>query len=211
MAMNQQSPRDHILADPALQAYVAELVEQKVAERFDRMQTSMDQALQQVQPGASTAASNRATLFVFSGDMDRLMSAFMIATGAAAMDLQVTMFFTFWSLVALKKTTRFAQKSLPQKMLSTMLPSGPNRVGTSKMNMLGMGPILLKMMMGKQNVETLPELIALAQEMEVRLVACQMAMGVMGIQEEELIDGIEYGGIAMYLDDATDSKLTLYI
>ena len=62
------------------------------------------------------------------------MSAFMIATGAAAMDLQVTMFFAFWSLVALKKTTRLAQKTLPQKMLSTMLPSGPNRVGTSKMN-----------------------------------------------------------------------------
>jgi peroxiredoxin family protein len=67
------------------------------------------------------------------------------------------------------------------------------------------------MMMGKQNVESLPDLIALAQEMEVRLMACQMSMGVMGIQVEELIEGLEYGGVSTYLGDATDSKLTLYI
>jgi peroxiredoxin family protein len=209
--MDQQSRKDPILEDAALQKYVEELVEQKVAERFEQVQTAIEQALTQAQAAASSALSERATIMVFSGDMDRLISAFMIATGAAAMGLDVTMYFAFWSLVALKKTTRFKQKTVPQKILSAMLPSGPKHVGISKMNMLGMGPMLLKMMMGQQNVETLPDLIALAREMEVRLLACQMSMGVMGIQKDELIDGLEYGGVGAYLGDATDSKLTLFI
>jgi peroxiredoxin family protein len=209
--MDQQSRQDDIPEATSLRKDIEELVEKKVAERFEQLQAGIDRALSQAQDAASPALSNRATLMVFSGDLDRLMSAFMIATGAVAMGLDVSMYFAFWSLVALKKTTSYVQKTVPQKMLSVMLPSGPERVGTSRMNMLGMGPMLFKRMMSQQNVETLPDLIALAREMGVRLLVCQMSMGVMGIRKDELIDGLEYGGVGTYLGDATDSKLTLFI
>ena len=191
--------------------HIEAIVERKVAERFDRMQASIDQALAQARTTSAAAPADRATLLVFSGDLDRLQAAFVLATGAAAMGMQVTMYFSFWGVVALKKTTILAGKSLPEKLLSMMLPSRPERAGTSKLHMLGMGPAMLKMMMGKNHVETLPSLIALAQELGVQLIACQMTMGIMGITKEELIDGLDYGGVGTYLENASDSNITLFI
>jgi peroxiredoxin family protein len=190
---------------------IEELVERKVAERFDRLQASIDQALGQVRAAPAAGLADRATIVVFSGDMDRLMAAFVIGTGAAAMAMDVSMYFTFWGLTALKKTTRFAGKSIPEKLIAAMLPSGPSQVGTSRLNMLGLGPVFFKMMMQKNHVETLPDLIALARELGVRLIACQMSMGVMGIRKEELLEGLDYGGVGTYLGDACDSKITLFI
>lgn len=191
--------------------HIETLVDRKVAERFDRLQASIDQALAQVRGASSEASVERAMLVVFSGDMDRLMAAFVLATGAASMGMQVTMYFTFWGLAALKKTTILAGKSFPEKLLATMLPSGPERTGTSKLHMLGMGPLMLKMMMSKHHVETLPSLIALARELGVRFIACQMTMGIMGITKEELIDDLDYGGVATCVGDASDSRMTLFI
>jgi peroxiredoxin family protein len=148
---------------------------------------------------------------VFSGELDRVMAAFVIATSAAAMGMDVTMFFTFWGLPILKKTTVWEGKSLPEKLLAAMLPAGPEHAGTSKLHMLGLGPLLLKKIMRQHNVETLPALITLAQEMGVRLIVCQMSMGIMGITREELLDGLDYGGMATYLADAGDSRITLFI
>ena len=206
--------------DPRVDAYddalrweqrIEALVERKVAERFDRLQAVIDQALAQVRQAAPAALTDRATLVVFSGDMDRLMSAFIIATGAAAMGMQVTMYFTFWGLVALKKATVLEGKSTLEKLMALMLPANAARTGTSKMHLLGLGPAALKMMMSKHNVETLPSLIAVAQDLGVRLVACQMTMGIMSISKEELIDELDYGGVATYIGDASDSKITLFI
>jgi peroxiredoxin family protein len=200
-----------IAKDPRWEKHLEELVERKVAERFDRLQASIDQALGQLRTAPAAPLAERATIVVFSGDMDRLLAAFVIATGAAAMAMDVSMYFTFWGLTALKKTTSFAGKSIPEKLIAAMLPSGPNRVGTSRLNMLGLGPAFFKMMMRQNHVETLPDLIALARDMEVRLIACQMSMGVMGIRPEELIDGLDYGGVGTYLGDACDAKITLFI
>ncbi len=199
-------------ADPLrLEQYIEACVEQKVNERFARLQASIDQALAQVRTTAPAAPSDRATLVVFSGEVDRVMAAFIIATGAAAMGMDVSMFFTFWGLPILKKTTVWEGKSIPEKLLATMLPTGPEHAGTSKLHMLGLGPLLLKKIMRQHNVETLPALMTLAQEMGVRLIACQMSMGIMGITREELLDGLDYGGVATYLADAGDSRLTLFI
>lgn len=154
---------------------------------------------------------DQVSLLVFSGDMDRVISAFIIATGAVAMGCEVSMYFTFWGLLALKKRTVYAEKSIPERMLAMLLPGSAASLGTSRMNMLGMGPALFRSLMRKHNVETLPDLISLAQELGVRMVACQMAMGVMGIRSEELLDGLECGGVATYLGDAIDSKVTLFI
>ncbi|MGE4094963.1 MAG: DsrE/DsrF/DrsH-like family protein [Candidatus Binatia bacterium] len=197
--------------DVSLEQRIEELVEQKVAVRFAQLQSTVEQTLAQLKKSASPQLSDRTTLFVFSGDLDRLQAAFIIATGAAAMGQQVSMFFTFWGLAALKKQTVLSGKNLSEKMLALMLPTSSDKSGLSKLNMLGMGPMLLKKMMHDHHVESVPSLVALARELGVRLIACQMAMGVMGITKEELIEDIDYGGVATYLADATDSRLTLFI
>lgn len=152
---------------------------------------------------------DKATLVVFSGDMDRLIAAFIIASGAAAMGTEVTMFFTFWGLNALKQSRTFKGKTIPEKMLTAMLPVGPG--GTSKMNMLGVGPKFFNYVMKQRNVENLGDLMETAKDLEVSLVACQMSMGIMGITKEELMDGLDYAGVAAYLGEACDSRVTLFI
>jgi len=197
---------DELSLDQRLEA----LVERKVAERFECLQASIEQVLSQPRPAAPTQPTNRATLFVFSGDMDRLMAAFTMAGGAAALGMQVSMFFTFWGLTGVKKTTILAGKSVPEKLLALMLPRTPASAGISKLNMLGMGPRMLKSMMRKKKVETLPSLIAVARELGVRLIACQMTMNIMGITQHELLADIEYGGVTTYLAEASDSRIALF-
>lgn len=196
--------------DPALVEQVERLVDARVAERLGVPEDAHSQAAPSPATGEPKLA-NRATVVAFSGDMDRLMAAFIIATGAAAMGMEASMYFTFWGLAAIKKHTSFKHKKITEKLMSLMLPSGPASVGTSKMNMFGMGPAFFRHVMKKKNVQTLPELVALAQEMGVRIVACQMSMDVMGITLDELIDGIEYGGVATYLSDARNSRITLFV
>ena len=198
-------------ADESLETYIEEMVERKVAGRFADLESSVERTLAQVRSAPAATVSDRATILVFSGELDRLLTAFIVATGAAAMGMQATMYFTFWGITALKKTTLFSNKSVPEKLLGAMLPSSAETVGTSRLNMLGMGPALFKHMMSKNHVETLPDLIQLARDLDVRLIACQMTMGVMGIRRDELIDGLDYGGVGTYLGDASDSKLTLCI
>ena len=194
-----------------LEQYIEACVERKVSEGLARLQASVDQALAQIRTTSPAAPTNRATLVVFSGDLDRVMAAFTIATGAAAMGMDVSMFFTFWGLSILKKTTIWEGKTVPEKLLATMLPTGPEHAGTSKLHMLGLGPLLLKKMMRQHNVETLPSFMMLARELGVRLIACQMTMDIMGISQEELLDGLDYGGVVTYLADAGDSRITLFI
>ncbi len=196
--------------DPALQAMIERMVDARVDARLAGFSAQVEDALARLRPPEG-APRDQASIIVFSGDFDRLISAFIIATGAVAMGIEVSMYFTFWGLVALKKKTTFAGKTIEEKMLAAMLPGGPESAGTSKMNMLGMGPIMFKRVMAQNNVETLPGLIKLAQEMGVKLVACRRAMGVMGIKDEELIDGVQSGGVATYLGDAIESKITLFI
>ena len=207
------APGEHMTAADSLllEQYIEACVERKVNERLARLQASIDQALAQVRTTSPAVPSDRATLVVFSGELDRVMAAFVIATSAAAMGMEVTMFFTFWGLPILKKTTIWEGKTVPEKLLATMLPTGPEHAGTSKLHMLGLGPLLLKKMMRQHNVETLPSFMMLARELGVRLIACQMTMGIMGISKEELQDGLDYGGVVTYLADAGDSRITLFI
>jgi peroxiredoxin family protein len=203
--VNTQTP-----LDPDLQALIERLVDARVDARLAGFSTQVEDALSRLRI-QDESKPDKASIIVFSGDFDRLMSAFIIATGAVAMGIEVSMYFTFWGLVAIKKQTLFAGKKIEAKMLATMLPGGPASTGTSKMNMLGMGPVMFKRLMAQNNVETLPGLIKLAQELGVTLIACRMAMGVMGIEDEELLDGVQYGGVATYLGDAVESKITLFI
>lgn len=195
----------------AVEATSAGKLDAQLVARVHALEGLISDAQARLEAVEAKGALEQVSILVFSGDMDRLISAFIIATGAIAMGCEVSMYFTFWGLTGLKKKTIYADKSLPERMLAAMLPGGASALGTSRMNMLGMGPALFRSLMRKHNVESLPDLIGLAREMGVKMVACQMAMGVMGIRREELIDELEYGGVVTYLGDAIDSKVTLFI
>lgn len=161
----------------------------------------------------SALEENNTSIVVFSGDLDKAIASFIIANGAAAMGGKVTMFFTFWGLNILRKENYVSpnKKSFMEKVFGKMMPQGPNRLGISKMNFGGLGSRMMKKVMKEKNISTLPELIDMAKEMEVNIVACTMSMDVLGISEDELIDGIDYGGVAAYLGEAYDSKHNLFI
>ncbi len=161
---------------------------------------------------AASAMAKKKTIVVFSGDFDKAMAAFIIANGAAAMGSDVTMFFTFWGLNALRRPNSVSVgKNLVERMFGWMMPRGADRLGLSRMNMGGMGLAMIKGIMRKKHVDALPELMAKAQAAGVRLVACAMSMDLMGIRREELIDGVEEGGVAMYLQNAEAGNVNLFI
>ncbi len=166
------------------------------------------------QPAAQAAGPARTdkTLIVFSNDLDKVMASFIIANGAASMGRKVTMFFTFWGLNVLRKNpSPSVSKGFMDKMFGMMMPKGPTKLKLSKMHMAGMGTAMMKMVMRQKNAQSLPELIEMAKEQGVRLVACTMSMDVMGIKKEELIDGVEEGGVAAFLESAELSDMSLFI
>lgn len=155
--------------------------------------------------------SDKATMIVFSGDLDKAIASFIVATGAAAMGKEVTMFFTFWGLNILRKENLVPTKKGPLEWLfGKMMPRGANKLGLSKMNFMGLGPVMMKHIMKQKNVATLPELIETARELGVKIVACQMSMDVLGLQPEELMDGIEFAGVATYIGEV-EGNLNLFV
>lgn len=154
---------------------------------------------------------DRVAIVVFSGDLDRVLAAFIIATGAAAMGQQVSMFFTFWGYSAIKRARRMSGKNLMQRMLALMTPSSSKKMPLSKLNMFGMGAAMLRALMKKKGVASVEDLESLAKDLGVKFVACEMSRDVMGITEEELIEGLESGGVAAFLADALNSRATVFI
>lgn len=152
------------------------------------------------------------TIIVFSGDLDKVLASFIIANGAASMGRPVTMFFTFWGLNALRKTDRLSvKKPFMDRMFGTMMPRGSKKLKLSKMHMGGMGTAMMKKVMKNKNVDSLETLMQHAMKKGIRLVACTMSMDIMGITKDELLDGVEYAGVASYLGDAEESNVNLFI
>lgn len=161
---------------------------------------------------APQSAGQDKTIVVFSADLDKAIASFIIATGAASMGRKVTMFFTFWGLNTLRKPRRVkVSKGFMDRMFGMMMPRGSTKLGLSKMNMAGMGAPMIRMTMHRKNISSLESLISQARMMGIRLVACQMSMDVMGIKKEELLDGVEIGGVASYLAAAEESNVNLFI
>lgn len=154
----------------------------------------------------------KTTIVLFSGDYDKAMAAYIIANGAAAYDHEVTIFHTFWGINALRKQEVVnVQKGFLEKMFAKMMPRGAEKLGLSNMNMAGMGPKMIKHVMNKHNALTLTQLIEMAQEQDIKLITCTMTMDLLGLQKEELLDGVEYAGVAAYLADAEDGNVNLFI
>jgi peroxiredoxin family protein len=155
---------------------------------------------------------NRATLIVFSGDLDKVLASFVIATGAASAGLETSMFFTFWGLSVLKaKNASAKKKNLKQRLFAMMTPTGTSELGVSKMNYFGIGARMFRTMMKERNISSLEEMFSLARDLGVTMTACGMSMEVMGIERDELIEGLEYGGVGAYLGKASSSRLSLFI
>jgi len=169
-------------------------------------------AILQTPSAAAASSGNDKTMVIFSGDLDKALAAFIIANGAASMGRKVTLFFTFWGLNILRKSTHVpVKKNLIEKMFGIMMPRGAKKLGLSRMNMGGMGAKMIKGIMKQKNVQSLEELIQAAMASGVRVLACQMSMDLMGIKEEELLDGVELAGVATFLGSAELSDTNLFI
>jgi len=156
--------------------------------------------------------SNASTMVVFSGDLDKAIASFIIANGAASSGKKVTMFFTFWGLNIIRKDEKVpVNKNFIGKMFGAMMPRGSRKLTLSNMNMMGMGSKMIRSLMKSKNISSLEELIQMAIDQGVEIVACQMSMDLMGITREELIDGVGIGGVGYYLGQADQSGHNLFI
>ena len=175
----------------------------------------LDQRLKTLEKSLSKSAdSNSMSLVVFSGELDKLLAAFVIATGAAACGMNVIMFFTFWATAALKKKGPQAKgKTLVERMFGWMLPGGADKRKLSKLDMCGMGRWMMAREMNRKNVASLPELIETAKELGVKLHVCEMSMSLMGIKPEELVNypGMKYCGVASFIEKTSKSNTTMFI
>jgi NADPH-dependent 2,4-dienoyl-CoA reductase/sulfur reductase-like enzyme/peroxiredoxin family protein/TusA-related sulfurtransferase/rhodanese-related sulfurtransferase len=162
--------------------------------------------------GLKAAKQDDKTMVVFSGDLDKAIASFVIATGAASMGKKVTMFFTFWGLNVLRKSEHVkVKKGFMDRMFGMMMPRGSQKLRLSQMNMGGMGSRMIRGVMRKKNILSLEDMMAQARQLGVRMVACSMSMDVMGITRDELVDGVEVGGVATFLNAAELSDTTLFI
>ncbi|HEX2870763.1 MAG TPA: DsrE/DsrF/DrsH-like family protein [Polyangiaceae bacterium] len=153
------------------------------------------------------------SLIVFSGSLDRLIAAFVLATGAAAMGMQVSMFFTFWGTAALRREQVQVKKNLLERMFGWMLPKGVKKLPLSQMNMAGGGPAMIRYVMKKNGVASVEEMIELSKELGVELNVCSMSMDLLGMKADELIDypGRSFCGVAKFLETAAPGKITMFL
>ena len=158
--------------------------------------------------------TTKKTIILFSGDFDKVMAALIIANGAAAMGDDVTIFCTFWGLNILRKTEKVpseAKKTTLQSMFGRMMPKGTKKLGLSKMNFAGAGSPMMRKATKDAGGMSLEELFDSAREMGVKFVACTLSMEILGFTENELIDDVEYEGVAAYLEKADEANVNLFI
>jgi peroxiredoxin family protein len=153
----------------------------------------------------------RATIVLFSGEMDRAMVALAMANAAAASGIPTTVFFTYWGLTALRVKSVASGKTGSEKLLSTMLPADFDALPLSSMNFGGMGAMFLKNAMKAHRVSSLGELLAEARDRGVQLVACETSMGLLGFREHEFVAGSRTGSMQDCVENASDSTMTFFV
>jgi peroxiredoxin family protein len=190
----------------------------------DKMEKSNEVTLEQLQAQIDglkgkiekleNSRRDQLSIAVVSGDLDKILAAMVISIAAAAMDTQVKLFFSFWSLSALRDPKKSPKgKDFISKMFGMMLPTGTGKLKLSNMNMAGMGPKMIGYLMKKQNVMSLETMFKEAGELGIEIVICEMSMGLMGFKKEEFIDypHLSYAGAATFVADASESAIQLFI
>jgi peroxiredoxin family protein len=200
------------LATPSLEARLLALeTEVKSLAQAAVQQTARLDATSELVKGSGQ--QEKLSLIVFSGSLDRLIAAFVLATGAAAMGMQVSMFFTFWGTAALRRENVHVKKKLLERMFGWMLPKGVKKLPLSQMNMAGGGPAMIRYVMKKNGVASVEEMIDLSKELGVELNICTMSMDLLGMKPDELIDypNKSYCGVAKFLETAAPGKITMFL
>ncbi len=195
-------------------AIKADVEVQDESQGLEAIQKQVLELKAQLDSLSKNVAEDKLSMIVFSGDLDKVLASFIIATGATAMGMDVVMFFTFWGTPVLRdKGKSVGGKDMMGKMFGTMLPKGVDGMKLSKMNMGGMGTSMMKSLMKKKNVASMEQLIEMAGELGVRVFICEMSMDLMGLKREEMIDypNLTYCGVAKFLEEAQNSKVQLFI
>lgn len=182
---------------------------EELARRVLEQSACLDSLTQTIK---NSGQEDRVSIVVFSGSLDRLIASFVIATGAAAMGMKVTLFFTFWGTAALRKAAR-VKKPFLERMFGWMLPRGVRKLPLSQLNMAGGGPAMIRHLMSKKGVASVEDMITLSAELGIELNVCTMSMDLLGFKPEELIDypGLGFCGAAKFLESAAPGKITLFI
>jgi peroxiredoxin family protein len=200
------------LTSPSLEARLSALESEirSLAVAAAQQASRLDAAAELVK---GAGQQEKLSLIVFSGSLDRLIAAFVLATGAAAMGMQVSMFFTFWGTAALRRENVRVKKSLLERMFGWMLPKGVKKLPLSQMNMAGGGPAMIRYVMKKNGVASVEEMIELSKELGVELNVCTMSMDLLGMKPDELIDypNKTYCGVAKFLETAAPGKITMFL
>jgi peroxiredoxin family protein len=200
------------LASPSLEARLSALetevksLAQAALEQHARLDATADLV-------KGSSQQEKLSLIVFSGSLDRLIAAFVLATGAAAMGMQVSMFFTFWGTAALRRENVRVKKTLLERMFGWMLPRGVKKLPLSQMNMAGGGPAMIRYVMKKNGVASVEDMIELCKELGVELNVCTMSLDLLGMKPDELIDypNKTYCGVAKFLETAAPGKITMFL
>ncbi len=172
-----------------------------------------ENSLRAKKPDEEAVKENSTSLVIFSGDFDKVFAALVIANGALAMGNSVSIFFTFWGLNVLRKSnykTR-SKKGIIEKCFGIMMPKGVSKLKLSNMNFFGLGRKMINKVMKTKNIESLESLLEQYIENGGKITACTMSMDVMGIKKDELIENIEYGGVATYMENANKANHNLFI
>jgi peroxiredoxin family protein len=188
-------------------------MEEELKVQINQLQNQIE-ALNNKVAVLENSRKDQLSIAVVSGDFDKILAAMVISIAAAAMDTKVKLFFSFWALSALRAKNKTGKgKDFISKMFGLMLPKGKERLGLSKMNMAGMGPVMIKHLMKKQNVFSIEQMFEEAGVLGIEIVVCEMSMGLMGFKKEEMIDypHLSYAGAATFVCDANESSMQLFI
>lgn len=181
------------------------------------MDIDIEKELEQLKKKVAKLEKNRQdqlSIAIVSGDMDKVLATMIISLAAAASDTKVKLFFSFWALSALRDPKKSAKgKNFISTMFGWMLPKGRNKLKLSKMNMMGMGPLMIKGLMRKQNVMSLDEMFKQAAELGIEIIVCEMSMNLMGFKKEEMIDypNLTYAGAGTFIAEASQSSVQFFI
>ena len=188
-------------------------MEQETLQRLERLEKSLDSLREEAAELRSAVPGDALALGLISGHLDRVLAAFIIALGAAAYDMEVHMFFSFWSIAALRDPKKNASKNLLGKMFGWMLPNGSRKLKLSSMNMAGMGPKMIRGLMKRNGVPSLEEMIRQAGELGIKIYVCEMSMDLMGFKREEMIDypNMAFVGVGTFVGLAQDAKQTFFL